>query len=218
MRKLDGIPESTDMSLSKLWERLKDSKACCSPRGHKESDTTERLKINSNTTPLIPGWKQALQKLLCRETETSPWPAFPSPRALLRGCFSILCEEWKVGHACREHAWAWKAEHRGFFFLLPAVLQQLHTHSCTDLLENKSCQGQKRAEGAYFHPEESGTPNDMLQARAEPGPRARAPGPVLFQQLYLAPQSRPSRMCPRPAFVLKQEDNQLYFHTAAHKK
>ncbi|CAN0403106.1 unnamed protein product [Rangifer tarandus platyrhynchus] len=72
-----------------------------------------------------------------------------------------VCGDGKPGtHACREHdwackaehSWAWKAERRGFFFLIPAVPQQLHTYSCTDLLENKSCQGQKRAEGAYFHP------------------------------------------------------------------
>ena len=39
MRRLDGINDSMDMSLSKLQEIL-GSQACCSPRGHKESDTT----------------------------------------------------------------------------------------------------------------------------------------------------------------------------------
>ena len=39
MRWLDGITDSMDMSLSKLQGGL----ACCSPWGHKESDTTERL-------------------------------------------------------------------------------------------------------------------------------------------------------------------------------
>ena len=42
MRWLDGIIDSVDMSLSKLWEIVKDrqgSLACCSPWGHKESDT-----------------------------------------------------------------------------------------------------------------------------------------------------------------------------------
>ena len=34
MRLLDGITDSMDMSLSKLWELV-----CCSPRGCKESDT-----------------------------------------------------------------------------------------------------------------------------------------------------------------------------------
>ena len=42
MRWLDGITDSMDMSLSKLWKVVKDmgSLECCSPWGHKESDRT----------------------------------------------------------------------------------------------------------------------------------------------------------------------------------
>ena len=44
MRWLDGITDSIDMSLSKLWEIVKDTAdPCCSPWGRKELDTTEQL-------------------------------------------------------------------------------------------------------------------------------------------------------------------------------
>ena len=42
MRGLDGITDSMDMTLSKLWEMMKDrGLACCSPWGCKELDMTE---------------------------------------------------------------------------------------------------------------------------------------------------------------------------------
>ena len=43
MRWLNGITNSKDMSLNKLWELVKGSLACCSPWGRKESDTFEEL-------------------------------------------------------------------------------------------------------------------------------------------------------------------------------
>ena len=49
MRWLDGITDLMDMSLSKLWEMVKDREARLrySPWGHKESDMTEQLSSNN---------------------------------------------------------------------------------------------------------------------------------------------------------------------------
>ena len=49
MRWLDSIIDPVNMSLSKLQEIVKDREAwaCCSPWGHKESDTTEQVNSNN---------------------------------------------------------------------------------------------------------------------------------------------------------------------------
>ena len=44
MKWLDRITDSMDMNLNRPWEIVKDkSIRCYSPRGHKESDTTDQL-------------------------------------------------------------------------------------------------------------------------------------------------------------------------------
>ena len=60
-RWLDGITDSTDMSLSKLRDSEgQGSLSCCSPWGHEESDTTERMNnytciyIHTHTANLVP--------------------------------------------------------------------------------------------------------------------------------------------------------------------
>ena len=47
MKWLNGITNSMDMNLSKLWELVIGSLACCRTWGHKALDTTEQL--NNNT-------------------------------------------------------------------------------------------------------------------------------------------------------------------------
>ena len=51
---VDDISNPMDLSLSKLWDAVKDREAlaCCSSWDRKESDTTQRLN-NNNTTPSV---------------------------------------------------------------------------------------------------------------------------------------------------------------------
>ena len=48
-RWLDGISDSMDMNLSKLWEMVGNRASCCATvRGDTESDPTQRLNSNGD--------------------------------------------------------------------------------------------------------------------------------------------------------------------------
>ena len=45
MRWLDGITDSIDMSLSRLWELMDRGLACCSPWGHEETQPSDGTEL-----------------------------------------------------------------------------------------------------------------------------------------------------------------------------
>ena len=69
MRWLDGITDSMDMTLGKLWEMVRDREAwhACSPWGCKELHMTEQLNKNSKKTKCrVWNWRVWADTLLHR--------------------------------------------------------------------------------------------------------------------------------------------------------
>ena len=70
MRYLDDIIDSTDMSLSRLWEMVNDREAWHASvhGGHKELDVTERLNNNKAYSSLGTVWmKWVFMNLTCKQ-------------------------------------------------------------------------------------------------------------------------------------------------------
>ena len=79
-RWLDGITDSMNTSLSKLWETEgRGSLACCSPWGHQELDTTEQVKNKNkwgtDIFPPRPEMEPTLRSFCSGNRNLNPWTA-----------------------------------------------------------------------------------------------------------------------------------------------
>ena len=107
-RWLDGITESTDVSLNKLQEMVKDREACHAvEHGVAESDITEQL----NKKSAAPEVAQVVCTWSLRLLVLSSSPVGPRSLSGITGsehsCFSCLCLPWNGSYTSSAGAWGW---------------------------------------------------------------------------------------------------------------
>ena len=77
-----------DMNISKLWELVKDSRACCSPRGHKEWDTSQQVKNSTEQANCICGLGFSSARLVWASTSVILFTLQKCPTVKLFGSSS----------------------------------------------------------------------------------------------------------------------------------
>ena len=136
MRWLDGITNSMDMNLSKLWELVMDREAwCAAVHGVAESDMTKRLNRNVSAQgfPQLPGRRPWTLGSSRGEISHGPVGVGRSAHAVARRLWSTLQGSGAHARSCRALCDPWTAAHGIFPARLPLSLGFSHLEYCSGL-------------------------------------------------------------------------------------